>query len=161
MKIYTLREETTINAPLQAVWSFFSDPHNLVHLTPGYMRFRITNCPDAQDNIYEGMLIEYKLQPVLRIPVRWVSLIKKVKPGHNFTDYQVAGPYTLWEHTHTFEARAEGTYMVDEVHYALPMGVLGRLAHALFVKKQLQQIFRHRRRQIERLFPGAGNDHRL
>ena len=34
--------------------------------------------------------------------------------------------------------------MKDIVHYAMPLGILGRIAHSLFVKKQLNEIFNYR-----------------
>jgi hypothetical protein len=42
--------------------------------------------------------------------------------------------------------------MLDRVRYALPMGPLGRLAHALFVKSILRAIFAYRSEAIGRLF---------
>ncbi len=151
MKTYSLKQNITIAAPLEEVWAFFSDPYNLAKISPGYMDFRIVHCPETAE-IYDGMLIEYRIKPVLGVPLRWVTLIKKVKPGTCFMDTQVAGPYALWEHTHTFQETGTGTYMQDEVKYALPLGVLGRLAHTLFVKRQLKGIFDYRERVIHNLF---------
>lgn len=151
MKIYSLKQNITIAAPVKEVWAFFSDPYNLAKISPGYMGFRIVKCPEVAE-IYDGMLIEYRIKPVLGIPLRWVTLIKKVKTEACFMDTQVAGPYALWEHTHTFREAGTGTYMQDEVKYALPLGVLGRLAHTLFVKRQLQGIFDYRERVIHDLF---------
>ena len=42
--------------------------------------------------------------------------------------------------------------MKDLVHYQLPLGILGKLANVLFVKKQLAQIFEYRRATLEKLF---------
>jgi ligand-binding SRPBCC domain-containing protein len=42
--------------------------------------------------------------------------------------------------------------MIDHVTYALPLGILGRLAHALFVRRRLNYIFDFRRRKVEQLF---------
>ena len=43
--------------------------------------------------------------------------------------------------------------MRDRVEYELPFGVVGRLAHRLLVRRQLENIFRHRARAIAELFP--------
>ena len=61
---------------------------------------------------------------------------------------QCQGPYRLWQHTHQFEAVAGGTRMRDTVEYALPFGLLGRLAHVGWVRRDLQAIFDYRARQI-------------
>ena len=44
--------------------------------------------------------------------------------------------------------------MRDLVHYKLSIGLLGKLANAAFVKKQLKGIFDFRYQQIETLFNG-------
>jgi len=151
MRTYILKKESIVKAPLAAVWKFFSDPHNLVKITPDYMKFRVLKCPDVEE-VYDGMLIEYRVRPILNYPMKWITLIKKVAPLQYFTDTQISGPYALWEHTHFFEETAEGTKMIDEVKYALPLGVLGTIAHTLFVKKQLEGIFNYREKVIDAIF---------
>lgn len=152
MKTYCLKQEITIAAPVDEVWAFFSDPYNLEKISPGYMDFRIVQCPDGKE-LYDGMQIEYRVKPVLGIPLKWITLISNVVPGSSFTDVQATGPYALWEHTHTFEAAANGTRMFDQVIYALPLGILGQFAHGLFVQKQLKDIFLYRQGRIKELFP--------
>lgn len=151
MKTYILEKEIIIGASLREVWQFFSDPRNLSKISPEYMDFRIVQCPETKE-IYDGMLIEYRVSPLLKIPMKWVSLIKQVRPMQCFTDTQVAGPYALWEHTHSFRETKDGTHMHDNLKYALPMGPLGTLANALFVRRQLRHIFDYREQVIHRLF---------
>ena len=115
------------------------------------MKFQVVKCPDVAE-VYNGMLIECKVRPVMNYPMRWITLIKEVEPMKYFTDTQLEGPYTLWEHRHTFVETAAGTLMNDRVKYALPLGVLGQLAHSLFVKKQLQGIFSYREKVISEIF---------
>ena len=148
---YELHRKIIIDASLSDVWRFFSSPHNLQKITPGYMNFRITNCPD-RDRIFEGMRITYRVSPVLKVPVTWITLIEAVNEGKSFTDTQLKGPYKLWKHIHTFDAQADGILMRDDVTYALPMGLLGNMAHGLFVKKQLEDIFDYRETAIRKFF---------
>lgn len=96
----------------------------------------------------EGLEIEYRIRPLL-VPQKWISRITVYEPPHRFVDEQVHGPYALWRHTHTFEADGtDRTRIRDRVEYDLPLGPLGRLAHALFVRRQLEAIFDHRERVI-------------
>ena len=67
-------------------------------------------------------------------------------------DEQRIGPYKLWLHTHTLEDVDGGTKMTDEIRYALPFGLLGEFAHAIFVKRTLKQIFDYRREKLDELF---------
>lgn len=141
--------------PLQDAWDFFSDPRNLARITPPKMGFTIHD-PKPESPIRSGQRITYTVRPLLRIPLRWVTLITTVEPPHRFIDMQEKGPYALWRHTHTFTSTASGTLMNDHVEYALPFGRLGELAHAGFVKKQLEGIFNHRRKVLLELFPAKG-----
>lgn len=152
MKTYILEKETLINAPLKEVWQFFSDPHNLQKITPAYMKFQVINCPDVPE-VYHGMLIEYRVRPLLNIPMKWITLIKEVQPLRSFKDTQLQGPYTLWEHLHTFKETEKGTLMKDQVKYALPFAILGQVAHTVFVRKQLHGIFTYREKVIKTVFP--------
>lgn len=151
MKIYLLKKEILIAAPLEQVWQFFSNPENLRIITPPYMKFRIIKRP-ASTEIFEGMQIGYKVSPILNIPMKWVTLIKSVDRLKSFTDVQFKGPYALWEHTHTFERVPEGTLMYDQVKYALPLGIIGVWAHKLFVNRQLESIFQYRAQIVSGLF---------
>jgi ligand-binding SRPBCC domain-containing protein len=66
--------------------------------------------------------------------------------------HQEKGPYAAWIHTHRFAERNGSVVMTDHVDYALPFGPLGRLAHRLRVRSQLEDIFDYRRRAIDEIF---------
>ena len=152
MPLYQLHLETFIPSDIQAVWAFFSNPRNLARLSPEYLNFRIMYCPETEQ-VYNGMKIGYTLSPVMHIPLRWESLIDEVILFRQFKDIQTKGPYKLWEHTHIFETANKGVTMKDHVLYRMPYGALGALAHRLFVKKQLNELFGYRAAAIQRLFP--------
>lgn len=103
-------------------------------------------------SMYAGQIIEYKVSPVMNIPLYWMTEITHVSDKKFFVDEQRFGPYSLWHHQHHFREVEGGVEMTDIVHYKLPMGWLGDLAHMLFVKKQLQQIFDYRYTAVEKLF---------
>jgi ligand-binding SRPBCC domain-containing protein len=65
-------------------------------------------------------------------------------PPHRFVDVQERGPYRLWEHTHRFEPTGNAVRMTDQVRYALPLGLLGRVAHVVAVRSALRRIFDYR-----------------
>jgi ligand-binding SRPBCC domain-containing protein len=99
-----------------------------------------------------GALIDCGLS-LYGVPMRWRTRIEEFTPNERFIDVQLNGPYRLWHHTHIFEEHAEGTLMRDEVNYQVPFGPLGTLARALFVRRQLEQIFDYRVDVIESYFP--------
>ena len=131
--------------------AFFSNPKNLQRITPDYMGFQIVKCPDTE-TIYDGMTIEYVVKPIFNLPLRWVTEIKAVQPLVSFTDIQVKGPYALWHHLHSFEKIDRHIKMIDRVKYAMPLSILGNIAHQLFVRKQLEEIFKYRELTVQKLF---------
>lgn len=149
--MYQLSYAQLIPAPLPDVWQFFADPRNLARITPPYMRFRITDYPE--DAVFkDGMLIRYKVSPLLGIPLTWITRIEAVRPLQEFVDIQLKGPFTLWEHTHTFEEKNGQTLMKDHVRYLPPLGTMGSLAHVLFLRRQLEGIFSFREKVIKEIF---------
>lgn len=137
---------------IQTAWDFFSSAKNLSRITPPEMRFKIIN-DFEDDGIYENMLIDYTVRPLFGIPLNWQTIITRVNEPFQFTDEQKKGPYKKWKHEHTFIEKENGTFIRDVVTYALPFGFLGRIAHFLFVRKKLNQIFEFRRKTLEDLFP--------
>jgi ligand-binding SRPBCC domain-containing protein len=137
---------------LESAWDFFSTPSNLAKITPEYMRFHVTSDPAHLQKIYAGQIITYTVRPLLNIPLFWMTEITHVEPGAFFVDEQRIGPYRLWHHQHHFKPIPGGVEMTDLVHYRLPLGPLGTLAQALFVKRQLQGIFDYRKVKLEEFF---------
>lgn len=78
--------------------------------------------------------------------------ISQVQNNVLFVDEQRKGPYKLWHHQHHFEQTDNGTLMTDIVHYRLPLSFLGTIAHSLFVRKMLGEIFDYRHQKVEELF---------
>lgn len=145
---YLLERVQVVPRTLAEVFGFYADPRNLARITPRWLGFRILT-PDAA--MRAGVQIEYRIHP-LGVPQRWVSEITVWEPPHRFVDEQRRGPYRRWHHLHEFRATAGGTEIRDRVSYELPLGPLGSLAHALFVRRQLAAIFAHRERVVRELF---------
>ena len=87
------------------------------------------------DEIFEGMLIDYYVSPLFGIKMKWQTEITHVDFQKSFIDFQKKGPYKLWNHYHEFISNEEGVLMKDTIDYELPMGFLGEIAHGLFVKR--------------------------
>ena len=82
--------------------------------------------------------------------MNWVTEITQVEFEQYFIDEQRFGPYKMWHHEHLFEpVDANNCKMTDIVSYKLPYGLLGKLGHKLFIKKQLRTIFEYRTQQIK------------
>jgi hypothetical protein len=149
MQTYRLKREQVIERSRGETFAFFSDAFNLERITPPLLRFRILTRPPVK--MAEGTLIEYRLS-LFGIRFYWKTLIERWSPEESFVDVQVKGPYALWRHTHTFEQlSATSTLVRDQVEYQVPLNLIGRIAHALFVKRTLKKVFDYRAQSIERL----------
>jgi len=116
------------------------------------MAFTVTSKMPDPIKMYPGMIITYKVSPMLGIKLDWMTEITQVVEGKYFIDEQRFGPYKFWHHQHHFEAVSGGVMMHDLLTYGLPMGIFGRMANSIFVAAKLQEIFNYRKKQVETLF---------
>jgi len=151
MAFYQLKTEQKIPASIEEVWDFISSPENLKKITPDYMGFDITS-GDLPEKMYPGMIISYRVSPLLGIKMTWVTEITHVLEGKYFVDEQRIGPYTMWHHEHKLEEIKGGVIMHDIVSYKPPLGFLGAIANSLLIKKQLKKIFEYRFAAVEQRF---------
>ena len=107
---------------------------------------------EVAEKMYPGMMIEYRVRPLMNIPMKWITEITHVEEGKFFVDEQRKGPYTIWHHEHHFKAVEGGVEMTDIVSYELPLGVLGKMVHPIVVKKKLEEIFAFRFAAVEEIF---------
>lgn len=151
MKVYHKQWELTIPKPLDEVWDFFSRPENLNEMTPKDMEFEILSDIKGVE-MYEGMIIQYNVAPVLSIKMGWTTEITHIKEKQFFVDEQRSGPYAMWHHQHHFEEVAEGVKMKDILHYAMPLGPIGQIVNAVFVGNKIEQIFAYREEMTQSIF---------
>ena len=149
MKTFEINIKQHINKPLEVVFEFFSKPENLEMITPESLSFNmLTPTPVKME---KGSLIDYTIR-LFGIPIHWRTLISDYEPPFRFVDQQIKGPYTFWHHTHTFRSVNGGVEIIDRVKYSLPLGWLGTLVHSIWVRKDLEKIFEHRKTVIQNYF---------
>lgn len=143
---FSLQSEIWLPRPLDEVFHFFSDATNLQQLTPPFLSFEVRS--DTPIDMRPGARIDYRLK-LYGLPVRWQSEITAWDPPHRFVDEQRRGPYKFWIHEHRFRELDGGTWVGAHVHYGV---LFGALVHRLFVRRDVERIFRHRTEQLQRLF---------
>ncbi|PIF46661.1 ligand-binding SRPBCC domain-containing protein [Chryseobacterium sp. 52] len=149
--VHRLFREQQLNCDLQTAWKFFSSANNLAKITPEDMKFVVLT-KTGDDEIYEGMIIDYHVSPLLGIKLDWTTEITQVSFQKSFTDFQKKGPYQLWNHFHEFIVNDHGVLIRDTVDYEMPLGFLGETAHRFFVKKKVEGIFEYRYKVLEEMF---------
>ncbi len=151
MGFYQFKKTQLFHNSVEELWDFISSPKNLKRITPKYMGFDITT-EDLPDKMYEGMIVCYKVSPLLGIKTTWVTEITHVKNQKYFVDEQQIGPYKLWHHQHFLEKTENGTLMTDIVSYQPPLGILGSVANQLIIKNKLKEIFDYRTKALNEIF---------
>ena len=145
-----LYQEQLLPLPLEEAWNFFATPKNLNEVTPNDLVFKITST--LPEKMYEGLIITYRIQPLLNISINWCTEITHIKEQEYFVDEQRKGPYNIWHHEHHFKSVGGGVLMTDILHYDIGKSIFGKIAGKLFVHKQVQQIFRYRYKALQTYF---------
>lgn len=151
MGVYQFKRQQFFDQSIDELWDFISNPQNLKKITPDYMGFDITS-GDLPDEMYEGMIITYKVSPFFGIKTTWVTEITHIKYKKYFVDEQRVGPYKIWHHQHFLEPTENGTMMSDIVTYQPPYGWLGAIANQIVIKRKLAEIFDYRFRRLNEVF---------
>jgi ligand-binding SRPBCC domain-containing protein len=159
----TLVFEQTVAAPLSRVWELHEDVARVLPaLSPPAARVRVSIDP-AYLPVRAGSRLVITARGPLGFPVRWVAKIVEHRPPRpedpgaaaGFVDEQESGPFKSWRHEHEFTpVDANTTRLTDRVTYEVRFGPLGRLADRLFVRRQIDAMFRHRREVFPRLLAG-------
>ena len=150
MKLYRLERNQFLPISVETAWHFFSDPRNLTRITPDWLDINITQRIAAK--MHAGMIITYRLKPLLGMPTTWISEITHVDEPVFFVDEMRLGPYRFWHHQHRFIEKGGGIEMRDIVHYALKFGLLGQILHNMVIGSKLIEIFDYRRIALEAIF---------
>jgi ligand-binding SRPBCC domain-containing protein len=145
-----LKRIQKIPVTLEEAWDFFATPANLNSVTPKDMVFEITS--ELPSKMYEGLMITYRLRPVLNIPVKWCTEITHIREKDYFVDEQRKGPYKIWHHEHHFSEVPGGVMMTDILYYDIGKSIFGWIAGQLFVHRRVRQIFDYRFNTLNDLF---------
>lgn len=148
--IYILKSSQIINATIDEVWSYFSNPSNLNNLTPNDLKFQITSTIESPT--YLGQIISYKIEIMPQIKTNWITEITHIVPNKLFVDEQRFGPYAMWHHEHHFEEINGKVLMTDIVSYKLPFGSLGNIIAGKVIKQRLYKIFGYRYNAVQNIW---------
>ena len=156
MADYVIERRLWLRRRRQEVFGFFADPKNLGALHPEWARPRwLVEPPDRLD---AGAVLDFSVA-VAGLRVRWRVMVREFDPPFRFVDAQIRGPFARWEHRHRFLEEPEregadgpGTWVEDRVTYRLPLGPLGRAAHALGAGRRIAGLFEYRDRRLREIF---------
>ena len=166
---FSYHTEQWLPYPVEAVFAFFADPDNLPALLPAWQQARIekmllfppsnsSTAGAASRSAGNGTRLTLGFRPFRLLPLRvhWDAEITEFSWNGQFCDRQVRGPFAFWYHCHRLRSvdrqGIDMTLIVDHVEYELPFGFLGRIAHSLFLRRRIEQLFTYRQQQLARIF---------
>ncbi|HEY0308645.1 MAG TPA: cyclase [Acidobacteriaceae bacterium] len=178
------RYKTThwIPYPIELVFAFFANPHNLPSLMKKWQSMRLEEAmiapppprPVAPDPVHRvhtvaagtGSSITFSFRPIPFSPVRlpWESNISQFTWNESFADIAVRSPFKHWEHLHLFEVETranaagvlvQGTQVKDDITYVPPggEGLMGRLLHDQVIHRMVHDLFKERQRKLAKILP--------
>ena len=160
-----LEFEQWVPYPLEHVFAFFSNPENLPRIMPassGTKLVALNRVPappgtlsDKAAGVGSTIVTSFLIFPFLPVRAQWIARITEFEWHHHFADVQDKGPFKSWHHRHEFRAESregiEGTLVRDVIDYEVGFGVLGDLANAWFVRRQMERTFAQRQKTLPAL----------
>jgi len=142
----TIRLETYIQAPIERCFDFSRsvDLHSssMTHTEERAVAGVTTGLLERGDSVtWEA--VHFGIRQHL------TSRITELERPYRFVDEMVQGAFKEIKHAHEFLSRADGTLMIDIFHYSAPLGVLGRLADLLFLKRYMRHLLLPRHQHIK------------
>jgi uncharacterized membrane protein len=122
----TIQTSTNINAPVEKVFAYATDPTNL----PEWM----TNLSEVTDVTGSGVGQHYHWKfRMAGVPLRGESTVSEHVPNERRVLDSKGGATSTW--TLTFAPHEDGTTLNLNVDYTIPVPVLGKMVEKLVVKR--------------------------
>lgn len=137
----------TLPLPVAEVFDFFSQPANLLRITPAEMHMRLIEAP-TRIQLGSRVTLEARRHGVSQ---RIVSEVVVFEPHAAFADEQREGPFRKWLHQHRFEAVAGGSRVIDRIDFEPPGGILGLMLNAAAIERDLKWLFDHRSQKLREI----------
>jgi ligand-binding SRPBCC domain-containing protein len=82
---------------------------------------------------------------------RFTARITALDRPRRFVDEMAIGPFKWLRHTHDFNAVPTGTLMIDVLEWQAPLGALGKVADALFLKRHMRWFVTSKQRHLKQI----------
>jgi|688.fasta_scaffold529882_2 ligand-binding SRPBCC domain-containing protein len=132
----------------QMLWEFHSNVNALVLLTPPGAEVEVIG---ETTDVFEGALHKIRVKK-FGSRLNWIARIHEVNEPKSFRDTAEKSPFKTWTHEHKFEEENGGCWLIDTVEYSLPFGILGWIAGALLVNRDIDNMFAHRHKVTRKHF---------
>jgi ligand-binding SRPBCC domain-containing protein len=147
-----LTQSIVIAAPIESLFSFHLDPHNLPLVMPSWQKVVDLQVPPEMRPGAE-IALAVRTYGFLQ---HWRVVWEEIRPPAGspatarLVDAARQSPFASWRHCHEFREVEEGVEMTDHLEYGLPSGFLGKIARPL-VAKEIEILFRFRQKRTKDL----------
>jgi ligand-binding SRPBCC domain-containing protein len=180
---YRFKTQQWIPYPIELVFAYFANPHNLPGLTLDWQRLRLEEAtiapppprplaPDPTHRLHtvaagNGSSLTFSFRPLPYSPVRlpWECTISHFVWNESFADVAARSPFRYWEHLHLFETETranaagvlvQGTLVKDELEYSPPGKgdvAWSRALQTWFIHPMVKRIFNERQKKVVKILP--------
>lgn len=142
------RRSVELAAPVEQVFAFHENPHNVVKISPSWQAVRVLGGQVVAEPGGE-FAIEVRLLGLLRM--RWRGVWREVDRPHRLMDEALSSPFAYWRHQHVFEPLdARRTRMTDHVSYLFAGGWVGKWFGETLGRLQFHLMFADRQKRTAR-----------
>jgi ligand-binding SRPBCC domain-containing protein len=136
-----VRRSVVINAPAEKVFDFHTDTRNLPLISPSWMKVDILKTTGEG----KGKIIELYIMQFGFVKTKWVVEISEYERPLRITDTALQGPFKRFRHQRDIKPiTASSSELTDTFDYELPLGVIGKIGNALFMRRFIERMFEAR-----------------
>ena len=140
--------QTRVNAPIEIV---FNLSRNIaVHLESTTATKERVLSSHTSDLLELGDEVTWEATH-FGVRQRLTTVINEYRFPIHFRDSMVAGAFHAFDHDHFFEMDQGQVLMTDRFNYTSPLGILGRVADVLFLKRYMKKFLVSRNQIIKSL----------
>jgi ligand-binding SRPBCC domain-containing protein len=134
-------KESLIRASAETVFAFHERRDAFALLQPPWTETEILQPPTSLA-VGTRVILRTKLGPF------WQTLEAEhvaYEPGRMFADRMLRGPFAAWLHRHIVTPQGPSTCaLTDDITFALPLGIVGRMVGGPIARWQLERLFAYR-----------------
>ncbi len=144
----TIRLTTLISAPIEQVFDLARDIDAHMESTSKSKERAVAGVTSGLIGMGETVIWEARH---LGIKQRLMVKITEFDSPNMFVDEIVSGAFQSMKHTHRFQTKGECTEMIDEFIFESPLGILGKVANKLFLRRYMEKFLIERNMILKRM----------
>jgi ligand-binding SRPBCC domain-containing protein len=137
-----------IARPVADLFAYLTRPKNLVKLAPPDMHLELVIAPEVLA-LGERIVWTGRRWGVSQKIIQEVTVFEIEK---RISVEQKQGPFARWIHASQFEVIDMGTRITENIEFAPPGGILGRLIGGDVIRKEFDKLVAYREKKLREIF---------